>query len=224
MADQAPVPNSLEQELAAVDHELQQALADLYPPFSQLIAAKLRECYPLVRAALVLTTGVGAPDNAQLQAQRIYLGAAVEMLHLALAVHSELLIPNNVENDQQRSILGSMILAGDYLLQPLGRIGRPHRFPNRRRNILGSIENRQRRASAPFARRWFRFIRREPGAICVGYSRRRDVVWPLWARSHGSGNLQRCVGPIAAIRGWRLCGIACIPNRHAFTATAATLA
>jgi hypothetical protein len=103
----------LRRELALVERELAVALEDLRRPFSQLVQGRLRESHPLVRAAIVLTAGVGNPDRHGLTEQRIYLAAALEMLRLALGIHTRLLTPEGRQQTDQ-SILGSTILAGDF--------------------------------------------------------------------------------------------------------------
>jgi hypothetical protein len=57
-------------ELAEVEQELRDATADLFPPFSQMVAAQLRSSHPLRRAAVVLAAGVAAPDNSGLTWRR----------------------------------------------------------------------------------------------------------------------------------------------------------
>jgi octaprenyl-diphosphate synthase len=101
-------------ELAAVEQELLNSLADLQPPFSRLVQSQWKQMRPLARGAVVLSVGVGAPDNSELRAQRIFLGAAIEMLHLALGIHTRLLPLPGHTPETDRSILGSAILAGDF--------------------------------------------------------------------------------------------------------------
>ena len=106
------------------------ALADLHAPFSQLVGVQLQRSSPWRCAAFVLTAGsAGDPadntraDQADPQAhrKRIDLAAAIEVLRLALAVHTQLLpvtgdddAPNAPLAPVDRSLLGSTILAGDY--------------------------------------------------------------------------------------------------------------
>ncbi len=113
----APSPVSAAQdfstELAEVEQQLREATADLFPPFSQMVAAQLRSSRPLRRAGVVLTVGVAAPDNDVVRSQRVYLAAALEMLHLAITVH--MILADGASTDfPSRSLLGSTILAGDY--------------------------------------------------------------------------------------------------------------
>lgn len=105
--------HDLAAELAEVEQLLLDAMSELFPPFRQMVAAQLRSNHPLQRAALVLTTGVAAPDQAAVRTQRIYLAAALEMLHLALSVHIRM-SDTAAQDPANRSLLGSTILAGDY--------------------------------------------------------------------------------------------------------------
>ncbi len=108
---------TLLQEVTEVEQAAQAALADLTMPFAQLVQSQWRRNFPLVRAAFVLTAGrsddvlVAADDT--LRRQRIYLGAAIETLRLALGVHTELLTGDG-QVVIDRSLLGSVILAGDF--------------------------------------------------------------------------------------------------------------
>lgn len=104
---------NLEAELAQVEQRIGEAIAELFPPFSQMVAAQLRHSYPLMRAAVVLTAGVAAPDNAIVRDLRIDLAAAMEMLHLAINVH--MLLGEGASGEAPNpTVLGSTILAGDY--------------------------------------------------------------------------------------------------------------
>ncbi|GIV67598.1 polyprenyl synthetase family protein [Caldilinea sp.] len=103
----------LEAELKEVEQTLHEALTELFPPFSQMVAQELRRTYPLQRGALVLAAGMPAQDDEAARRRRIDLAAALEMLHLAINVHIRL-----GEADRggaaYSSVLGSTILAGDY--------------------------------------------------------------------------------------------------------------
>ena len=103
-------------ELQEVDQQLEAAVGELYPPLDYLARGQLTQVRPLVRAALALTAGVGAPDNPKLREQRLMLAAALEMLHIALRIHRLLLVGsiNSDGDSNQRSITGSVILTGDY--------------------------------------------------------------------------------------------------------------
>ena len=106
-------PASLVQELAQVEQEVRLALADLRAPFSQLVQSQLRRGRPLLRGAFVLTAGVGVVDSPPLAQQRLHLAAAIEVLRLALAVHTRLLTAEP-QAPIDRSVLGSTVLAGDF--------------------------------------------------------------------------------------------------------------
>lgn len=103
----------LEAELLAVEQTLHEALADLFPPFSQMVMQELRRSHPLWRGALVLVAGTPGRDEEARRRQRIDLAAALEMLHLAINVHMLLGETNRAEHTHS-SVLGSTILAGDY--------------------------------------------------------------------------------------------------------------
>lgn len=105
---------ALDAELVQVSGEIQAALSELFAPFSQMIDTRLRGLGPMTRAAVVLTAGVGAPDTQELRTKRVFLAAALEMLHLALAVHMALGETAGADTVQHQSLLGSTILAGDY--------------------------------------------------------------------------------------------------------------
>jgi hypothetical protein len=105
------------QDLLEVEQAAQAALADLTMPFAQLVQSQWRRNFPLVRAAFVLTAGSSddispAPADT-LRRQRVYLGAAIETLRLALGVHTQLLAGEG-QASIDRSLLGSVILAGDF--------------------------------------------------------------------------------------------------------------
>lgn len=112
----SPAREQLQTELQEVSQQLEAAVAELYPPLDYLARGQLAQTRPLVRAAIALTAGVGAPDSPTLRAQRLMLAAALEMLHIALRIHRLLLAgPINSDGDSnQRSITGSVILTGDY--------------------------------------------------------------------------------------------------------------
>jgi hypothetical protein len=102
-------------EIEAVQQELQRALADLYAPLADLARNQLQRTQPLMRAALVLTVGVGDPDHAVLHQQRLSLAAAQEMLYLALTIHKLLLTSQPAQPDEyQKTLMGGIILTGDY--------------------------------------------------------------------------------------------------------------
>ena len=102
----------LREELGQLEQEVHAALDDLRAPFSQLVQGQMRTVAPLLRGAFVLTAGVGTVEHPLLVRQRLYLGAAIEVLRLALAVHTRLLAAEPALID--RSLLGSTVLAGDF--------------------------------------------------------------------------------------------------------------
>ena len=113
LTDHTHAQREFAHELTEVEQHLRDATADLFPPFSQMVATVLRNSQPYLRAAIVLAAGVAAPDTPTVRSQRIFLAAALEMLHLALAVHMKL-SEAATDNTLNRSLLGSTILAGDY--------------------------------------------------------------------------------------------------------------
>ena len=104
----------LTNELEQVQQEVVAALGDLRAPFSQLVQSQLRGGPPLLCAAFVLTAGIGPVETPRLAQQRVDLGAALEVLRLALAVHTQLLTAPEGQGQIDRSLLGSTILAGDF--------------------------------------------------------------------------------------------------------------
>jgi hypothetical protein len=106
----------LQHEYEAVHRHLMAALTDLQPPLGVLVQAQLDESLSPERAGAILTAAFGQPDSAQLREQRILLASALEMLHLALCIHHILLQTNNqdVEQEVDKTWIGSIILAGDY--------------------------------------------------------------------------------------------------------------
>lgn len=105
---------ALAAELSQVEQEVQAVLSDLRAPFSQLVQGQMQVGLPLRRGAFVLTGAAGAADSAVLVQRRLYLAAAIEVLRLALAVHTRLLGSAEAPLTLDRSLLGSTILAGDF--------------------------------------------------------------------------------------------------------------
>ncbi|MCB0189256.1 MAG: hypothetical protein KDE31_33530, partial [Caldilineaceae bacterium] len=119
-------------ELGAVQQLLEDSLAQLFMPFDHLARTHIQKAVPFRCATTVLATCVEADETVQgarqarLQQQRLYLGAALEMLRIALTIHQLLLQRTNhhassddtvpsIENDEnERSIAGSIILTGDF--------------------------------------------------------------------------------------------------------------
>jgi geranylgeranyl pyrophosphate synthase len=113
---QTNIAQALHAELDEVQQQLALAVDELYSPLSDLVLAQLRQTAPLARAAIVLTAGVGAPDTIELREKRILLAAALEMLYVALHIHRRLLTTGPITDGDtpDKSLLGSIILAGDY--------------------------------------------------------------------------------------------------------------
>lgn len=124
-------PSTLAAERNTVRQLLEESIAQLYMPFDYLARAQLQKADPLYCATTVLATCTGQEEAKQetndgkLKQQRLYLGAALEMLQIALTIH-QLLLQRNQQNGRadltadeedvanQRSITGSIILTGDY--------------------------------------------------------------------------------------------------------------
>jgi octaprenyl-diphosphate synthase len=109
-------PPELTGELAEVRQRLVEAVSELPSPLGDLVLAQLQRTRSPLRVGVILAAGVEAVDSAHRRHQRILLAAALELLHLALAVH-QLLLQNIAELDVQeldKSWVGSIILAGDY--------------------------------------------------------------------------------------------------------------
>lgn len=108
---------SFNAELGAVHAEMLESLSDLSDPFSALIESRIRNAGVPLHAALVLASGYDSSDPDP--RARIHLAAALEMLHVALGIHQLLLESSSVDTDgqperDQRSFIGSTILAGDF--------------------------------------------------------------------------------------------------------------
>lgn len=122
--------NSLASERKTVQEILKQSMGQLYMPFDRIAQAQIEKAAPHDCAMVVLATCLGEDESAgasdRLREQRIYLGAALEMLQIALTIHRFLLrqeTPHRGEqiaqedqedNVHQRSVTGSVILTGDY--------------------------------------------------------------------------------------------------------------
>lgn len=103
-------------ELQQVRQELQAAVAELFSPFRDLVQARLKQNEPLLRAAVVWAAGGSQAETPRLQQQRLFLATALEMLYTALTVHKLLLLDADLSTDDpnQKTVMGSIILAGDY--------------------------------------------------------------------------------------------------------------
>ncbi|MCB0127974.1 MAG: hypothetical protein KDE58_37170 [Caldilineaceae bacterium] len=124
--------STLAAERSAVKQLLEESIAQLYMPFDHLARAEIQKAAPFFCATTVLATCMAEEDpahhtgNDKLYQQRLFLGAALEMLRIALTVHQLLLqrvnqqtimqnLPTEEEDDaNQRSITGSIILTGDF--------------------------------------------------------------------------------------------------------------
>lgn len=133
----------LEQELSAVRLVLQHSLDGLIPPLRDMVDMHIKWLGPQLRAAAVLTADAFEHESAQQRERRIHLAAALEMLAIALSIHKVLLGASattrsdddnrNASNGDEthepsaadtatgtaadtidKSLLGSVILAGDY--------------------------------------------------------------------------------------------------------------
>ena len=104
-------------EIDAVREHMSSALSDLGSPLGDLVRPRVHAADPPLRAALVLCVGYNGPDGSP--HHRIHLAAALEMLHLALGIH-QLLVDSAASNplshppEDQRTFIGSTILAGDF--------------------------------------------------------------------------------------------------------------
>jgi octaprenyl-diphosphate synthase len=105
---------ALSAELRDVQALVQESLGDLYPPLIDLARAHVRDVAPPLRAAAVLATGVPTPDSAEARRKRVLLGAALEMLAVALSIHQLLQLLRSEDESPDKSVLGSTILTGDY--------------------------------------------------------------------------------------------------------------
>jgi geranylgeranyl pyrophosphate synthase len=121
-AVQAARMASFQAELDEVAQQLATMSEELYAPLSELLRAEIKQAQPLVRAAFVLTASIEAqgneqrhPADAQLVRQkRIWLAAALETLTVALHIHKLLFRQQQRDHTVDKSLMGSVILAGDY--------------------------------------------------------------------------------------------------------------
>lgn len=117
MSAAQPAPqNQREQFLAEVGElapRLYAAAQELYSPLGELARAHIRDAQPPLRGAVVLATGLGAPDTVLLREQRLLLASALEMLAVALSIH-RLLLAASADSSLDKSLVGSTILTGDF--------------------------------------------------------------------------------------------------------------
>lgn len=114
--DDEGVALQLEAELLAVQEELTAATRSLHPLLTEFIQREMetRRLWP--RALVVLAAGFPLFDTHPVRQGRIYLAAALEMLHIALSIHKLLLrrgSPTPAEY-MDKTLLGGTILAGDF--------------------------------------------------------------------------------------------------------------
>ncbi len=96
-------------DLESVRVRLQEAIQSGYPLLDDVLASHLHSHYP--RAMIVLgTSRLGHTDRRK----RVALGAAIEMLHLAVNVHDTLPRGDVEANERNRLLMGSAILVGDF--------------------------------------------------------------------------------------------------------------
>lgn len=112
--DVPPQPDNFLHELDRVTDLLHRSLDDLYEPLGDLARAHLRDCRPHLRAALVLATAMRDGSDDTLPSRRIQLAAALEMLTVALSIHTLLITTRAADQNPNRSVVGSTILAGDF--------------------------------------------------------------------------------------------------------------
>ena len=103
-------------EMQLVNDDLLRMANGLGSPLRDLVHSQVNSAQPYWRAAVVLCAGYDKPDNSKLQAARVHLATAVEMLYVALSIH-RLLMPYDgalLAEDPNKTVLGSTVLAGDY--------------------------------------------------------------------------------------------------------------
>jgi hypothetical protein len=114
-------------ELAEVEQHLHDATAELFPTLSADGRHPVAQQPPTAQSRRrVGGWRGGARSYLTTRSQRIYLAAALEMLHLAIAVHI-MLADAAASDPANRSLLGSTILAGDYCFSRSASTCRAHR-------------------------------------------------------------------------------------------------
>ncbi|MEZ4659360.1 MAG: hypothetical protein R2911_17510 [Caldilineaceae bacterium] len=106
----------LQREMQLVYDNLLQMAHELESPLRELVFAQVNAAQPYLRAGVVLAAGYDEPDSSALQMARVHLATAIEMLYVALSIH-RLLMPYDgatPDEDPNKTVLGSTILAGDY--------------------------------------------------------------------------------------------------------------
>lgn len=122
--ERAHLPPALRAELVEVYAQLRKSVQGLQYPLNELLSQAIEQAYPFADASIVLAAGVCEREDEVLRQRRIYLAAALEMLRIALSVHSTLLAqsPDGLpmagadlqHMEQNKSLIGSVILVGDY--------------------------------------------------------------------------------------------------------------
>lgn len=123
-----------QEELDLVRSEMIQAVSGLGSPLRELVLRRIEDAAPPYRAALVLAAGYNSTDTETMQ--RIRLGAALEMLHVSLGIHQLLLgasMPASAVDGpdlaEDRSFIGSTILAGDFCFSLAAQMAAATRSP-----------------------------------------------------------------------------------------------
>ena len=111
-SDHGVVADSLQAELDQVMAKLHTASAALQTPLNEFVASQISANQPYCHALVVLASGAAEDDSAQLREGRILLASALELLYVAHCIHKNLLRDDN--RDLDKSLMGSLILAGDY--------------------------------------------------------------------------------------------------------------
>ena len=108
----ASIPEHLQVEFEQVVANLQVAASALQVPLNEFVTSQIRAGVPHSHALVVLATAVTDTDNCRLHDARILLASALELLYVAHCIHKHLLSKEN--SDIDKSVMGSLILAGDY--------------------------------------------------------------------------------------------------------------
>ena len=96
-------------DLALVRRTIQERTQTDYPMVNEVLADAIPEHFP--RA--IITLGTSRLGHSE-QRKRVSLAAAIEMLHLAMHIHEYIPRGEVQVNEQNRVLMGSAILIGDY--------------------------------------------------------------------------------------------------------------
>ncbi|MEM7125212.1 MAG: hypothetical protein AAF702_02720 [Chloroflexota bacterium] len=110
-------PASLRAELSEVQDQLLHVSADLKPPLNELVTNQVHLSQPLIRASIALSAGCKNVNTVgESPEKRISLGIALELLHIALSIHKNLISTGIAGNglEVDKTWVGTIILAGDY--------------------------------------------------------------------------------------------------------------